>query len=197
VAPAFLLPRCYDLTVHHPRRPSPSRLFRCLAILSLAFAVATLALWGRSWWTRDNLRIGPEWSVIVHSECGRVTLMLTYFPIRRQPWAEWNARGAELPPATLRGLRAWLRYGLMYDEWDMSSDNRRPLMLRSWRVWIPHWFISLLALIVPCWWLWRRVRGRPRAWDCKACGYDLSGTAEGAACPECGAERVARRRVAP
>jgi hypothetical protein len=51
---------------------------------------------------------------------------------------------------------------------------------------VPHWFVALLAAILPVRWAWRRLaaRRRKRAGCCSRCGYDLRATP--ARCPECG-----------
>ncbi len=69
----------------------------------------------------------------------------------------------------------------------------------SWIEWrfilrMPHWFVVLLAAILPAWrfggFARRRRRYRLEHGLCVHCGYDLRGTPE--RCPECGTPAPAR-----
>ena len=57
---------------------------------------------------------------------------------------------------------------------------------------LPVWFMMLLLSLSPilAFWRWRRRRGwrghDGKAQPCSKCGYDLRGSEEGTACPECG-----------
>lgn len=56
----------------------------------------------------------------------------------------------------------------------------------TYGVFIPHWLLAILMLILPVVWLIRRRRKHdPDAVPCAKCGYDLRGS-PGGACPECG-----------
>lgn len=87
------------------------------------------------------------------------------------------------------GARGWLRIG----------DHRLPV-----RPYIPGFLVDTLVYALPCWIL-LAAPGFARGWlrrrrnRCVACGYDLRGLGDVAACPECGQtkQRAARREPAP
>jgi hypothetical protein len=60
---------------------------------------------------------------------------------------------------------------------------------------VPLW-APFLGFTMPAGLLWRARAGRARS-DCRGCGYDLRGLAEGAVCPECGKGRGAVGAGAP
>ena len=67
-----------------------------------------------------------------------------------------------------------------------SSFGRVQVQLPLWLFALPTWLITFVQ--------WRRSRLNRAAHQCKKCGYDLSGSPDGAMqCPECGSAVVPQR----
>ena len=149
------------------------RVFNLAAALSLMLCLATVALWVRSYWVRDDVmyRSVNVWSVI--GQCRFVTAsprtgfrweMDTNVP-RKEDYSHYAA-------------------------FSFERDGGRPHLC------VPHWFVACLFAAVPTAWvsLYARRRHLLACGRCAACGYDLRATPE--RCPECGAAPHAPTAVA-
>ena len=91
-----------------------------------------------------------------------------------------------------RGGSFWWRHGFRF-EWPRWHATPQGYHLGRYTLAAfsaPHWFFFLLFTILPCLWLFRRLRSflhRSRAGLCPICGYDLRASPD--QCPECGAAR--------
>jgi hypothetical protein len=171
------------------------RLFAGLTILSLILCLATVGLWGRSYWRLHGFypaihRPQAVQAIGVQSDFGELA-----FSVRQRPSdSSFAKQGVEFQyfvyPAdsngTFRAVSSWpfwrstRFYGFGYGSFDYpDTDSGRA-------IWFPHWFPALLFAILPAMRLRAilRARRRNRAGLCPHCGYDLCATPE--RCPECG-----------
>ncbi len=189
-----------------------------LAGLSLAILLAMIILWVRSAAHNDELSCsrwqitgtrGRQRTLILLSRDGQISIdgrrgqgVLNagqhWFPT--QPTG-WSVQPASSPIAQGK-LVAASRLPLRGFSYQSTGPHKLTSARGTWTQWnlvlaVPHWFIILLAAILPAWrfggWTWRRRRRRRCAGLCPACGYDLRATpnANGpllAQCPECGRE---------
>jgi hypothetical protein len=112
-----------------------------------------------------------------------------------------SARRTHLGPLDMRFAGGQTEFSWMF--WIMPSLNAAPTLAEMCprhalgfglgadlfgnpRVVIPHWFIAVISMLLPAWWLLRRHRAKraARMGVCPSCGYDLRATPE--RCPECG-----------
>jgi hypothetical protein len=150
------------------------RLLNLAAAGSLALCVATAAL-SLSTWQADALLAQP---------------------VHVGPLAVRSAHGESefscLPPGAFAVSRLFLVYPSEPTlanacRWHVLGFGLGVDLFGSHRVVVPHWFIALITMVLPAWWLLRRHRAHraARLGICRSCGYDLRATP--ARCPECGA----------
>jgi hypothetical protein len=184
------------------------RLLNLLTLLSLMLCVAVAVLWVRAHSTTNALRIahwsvGPSsgrwWSVHLETQRGGVVVTLivhheTFAPgeaaAMGPPGGGWDhefeSSGPTAPPS--RG-RWWGRLGFHFAR-DGRFANLSPTRTAGgtdWQLWLPHWFLALLLVLLPAARLsslYRARRRRARVGLCPSCGYDLRATP--GRCPECG-----------
>ncbi|GMU84288.1 MAG: hypothetical protein AMXMBFR47_41580 [Planctomycetota bacterium] len=115
---------------------------------------------------------------ITGNEADRIAL-LDYHDTPRGVSIDWGigSRGIwgdtwreHLRALGLTGLRTW------------STPAYNSVGLET--IYLPFW-MPLLAIGGPTFWLWLRRRGTSGSGACEACGYDLTGNLSGQ-CPECG-----------
>jgi hypothetical protein len=144
-------------------------LFNIAAGVSLLVCMVTAVLWVRSYWIVDSLQ---------HSDRRRYAEMVSLY-------GTVSLQTSSLPqlPTTLDVSIQWLHESA-------GADYR---VMRSFyfahdgytaTVAVPHWFMLMLALLLPIAWT-IKFRRRHRPGQCRICGYDLRATPD--RCPECGA----------
>lgn len=111
--------------------------------------------------------------------------------LKSPKWGSINLEGYTIEaPATGSPAVDWKMLGFRYvrnNAWipiaQLSWDYP---VARSMAVFVPHWAIALLLVILPAIWLPRELRRRRRLRHglCVKCGYDLR--ASPTRCPECG-----------
>ena len=143
-------------------------LINAATALSLLLALATAALWVRSYRTCDQI-----WtSHLVASESGAV-----YF-----------ASSVRHPGYPIRDSFDAGKLGVIEEEMSDHVRRLRPVRVMHqnfrWVVIVTHWFLVLTFAALPAYRLARRMRRRHPPGRCRACGYDLRATPE--RCPECG-----------
>ena len=155
------------------------RLFNAVCLLSLVLAVAVAALWARSvWWATDHVWYQESQDSIIlgaGSHSGLVYVERSFVGV---------GAGSSL-------------YG--YEARQPADTVKWSLRLRWWPgdasviVWLPHWLLVGLALLLPVGWLVRReLMTQSLRLQCPRCGYDLRGSS-GGACPECGEATASTR----
>ena len=156
------------------------RTFTALSVLSLLLCLATLGLWGRSYFRADHVsytgaaRPGQERCVAVSARGRFHAARVTYFVYQPPGW-KWasapdRAITIEDPSGPLAGI------GISLHPRSVTCPYALPAF-------------TLAILSTP--WVHTRIRHaiqrrRVRAGHCPTCGYDLRATPE--RCPECGAE---------
>ena len=166
------------------------RLFNFMAGVSLLLSVATVALWARSYWHLDDVRLfpNPQRFWLLRSADGRLHL--------QQTWASgpfWQGFRTEyvsgqLGSAVYSNLPfQWRIAGFGYGQLTVPSGTNLTLTAHVYLM--PHAFAAMVFAIVPALWLGARLRHRTRrarlAADlCARCGYDLRASSE--RCPQCG-----------
>jgi hypothetical protein len=172
-----------------------------LTILSLLIMLATAAVWIRSYWVRDHLywlrSPTPDRSTdttliwargyvaVTHTVTIQTFTVTTSFPgaeLRSPPVNRWQWE-SQTPTWGAEDGKAINAIGFGFGKVDGGFSA--PTYGTHRYVWMPCWFIELLAMILPAVWLYRwRRRRRIRPGYCRTCGYDLRATP--GRCPECG-----------
>jgi hypothetical protein len=148
------------------------RLLNVATVISLALLVATAAIsfstMSKDVFSAHFMRWGP-------------LLMRTAGGQTEFGWTPPGTSAAvsflfSMPPPTLAELctRHAFGFGMGMDPFGNGA------------VVIPHWFIAIVSLLLPAWWLVSRHRTKRaiRMGRCPTCGYDLRATPD--RCPECG-----------
>jgi hypothetical protein len=185
-----------------PMRRS-QRVLTCAAAICLALALATCALWVRSFRRTDYLRFGgPARPFVVWSAGGRLVANAgaahesgrtgwqwrTYREYDDNPWERY------IPGVAARKL-AWGDFGYVQGSYPVTgAPAGRPARERFRMIVFPGWLPAILLALLPAWWFprrWREFRARWRAGRnvCARCAYDLRGNTSGV-CPECGTPAV-------
>jgi hypothetical protein len=184
-------------------------MWNILCAFSLLLWVATVGLWLRSHWIDDLWVIpSPATYSAVRSVRGNLELICTNGTGTRSPPKrlglgsfDMDAEGAYpmlIPTIHHQPPSAACRFGIIGVELDSyimplkSRHQPRPVLLkysgayRGYRLFIPHWLLALLYLVMPLGWFKGaiRQRRRPKLGLCQKCGYDLRASPE--RCPECG-----------
>ena len=134
---------------------------RCSGVrAALAATILLTAVWAASAWCTALI----AWrGLLAGVEDGRIGIA----------WP-WPGEGVE----TRTEVRRWRA---PVQRWGFQVDLDAPYRVVAGPLWMPALGAAGLLLVA-----WKRSRcSRPPA-GCPACGYDLSGLAPGAACPECG-----------
>jgi hypothetical protein len=184
------------------------RLFTLLSASSLLLCVATCAMWMRSYWTSDQVRLTGDREIDLQTVRGR--LIVAYESKFAGQSGNYNFRDV------LPGDRLWLSHNNTLSErstwmveqfhrpatlgspfrsvlgfaW-MSEDVTRPegrfYRVRDvvWILQIPCWALAGLFALAPSLYVRARYLRRPVEFStCQTCGYDLRATPD--RCPECG-----------
>ncbi len=186
------------------------RIVRRILVGASSFCLATLALWGRSYFKSDSIdrfrRDAGGPGTYHDSTDAFATYGLFgagYLRMHHPTTQEWPAsphwRFNTTPAAPLAWERRWWVLG--FSHWRVKfPPNAAHSGMYVVGFSIPHWFIALLFGVAPGmsarrWWLARRRRRRLLAGLCANCGYDVR--AGGERCPECGTaiERIASPSV--
>jgi uncharacterized membrane protein len=185
--------------------------FNLAAALSLLLCLTTLALWLRSGWRTEYVQYcaravdgrrsqPPAYARVFKAGSCDGVLWLEWWPAERmfaEPWYTpgWSYGTEPGGGSGLRGLIVpdgdWWAWN---KPWAFAVTSGFPPIEGTFRV---SWLAYVLAFaILPTVWLlrYRRKRRRRRLGLCDACGYDLRESPE--RCPECGAMKPARWRVA-
>ena len=165
--------------------PVRRRLFTLASALSLLLCAVVCVLWVRSYWRQDYVgydlrgeqngidRIvwSSNWGWMWVVRCRDDTL-LSSLPTHDFYWDSAKA---------LRSLVESQGFAVDW-EWQVTGTTG------PWEVgvYLPHWFVALLAAVPPVAWQIsaRRRRHMLAPGLCPACGYDLRATPD--RCPECG-----------
>ena len=186
------------------RRP-----LRFISAISLLIFVLILALWVRSNWVLDEFSeiicVGSnQISFDLQSGRGELWLSFSTHPIRPSKWRisrpSWFH---ESDPFRLLFFLVGTPRGVRYHGWYCSgfgaaSYQNTSFLVNAGQVQLlagtllnvellsPHWFIALLASLLPLRWAVVRTRSRRMrdAAQCVQCGYDLRASPD--RCPECG-----------
>lgn len=183
------------------------RLYSLLALLLLCFGLGAGMLWVRSYWVRDELIWQSGWirtyspevlryrMIILSSDHGELRCYRVEksdntpapYPVEKSSDQDVGWHYASTQPSTsARAKSLWNRLGFGFrsngtSEWGFISER--------WLLWIPHWFVCFLTMLVvgPLLFLRHkqgRIAARRAANLCNVCGYDLRASAD--RCPECG-----------
>jgi hypothetical protein len=155
-------PRPLPRMRERPVRTMARFLFTAATVLSAALCLATLVLWMHRYPRGDFCRLvncnGGFWYARSSRGFLHVGRMLYVFP-------------PTIPDTFLT------RHGFIW-------FSQGGVFLTA----LPHWFVTLVASVLPVAALTRRLRHRPIPGTCPACGYDLRATPT--RCPECGTAKA-------
>jgi hypothetical protein len=173
---------CYDLIVRR-------WIFNLAATTSLAFCLAIIALWLRSYWRADTVSLfpSPQRHWIVRSAAGRM---------HGQQWLATNSLWEGVPNNYSSGAvssfggylpMAGQFAGFGYHHGTGPFPGTTIGGVDS--VLIPHAFFAAIFALLPGLWLRsamrrRAIAARVKAHLCLDCGYDLRASKD--RCPECG-----------
>ncbi len=174
-------------------------LFTIFSAVSLLMCVAVCALWVRSYWVNDELRVGWDYVQIpgrrtarggfvmsaevyrmafARSDRGVLTASLSNPAGTRQGGDAPKLRWTSFPHKDSRPTREW--FAVQGPTWPYRRLKQFPPNLR---IETAHVVPAVITGVLPIYWLFR-ARGRSRAGHCRSCGYDLRASPE--RCPECG-----------
>jgi hypothetical protein len=178
-APAAAL--CKVRYTHCGMRRVTRHLFTLSSAVSLLLCVATAVLFVHSGFRYVYLSVGAT-PAHVHWELGS-TRGRIYFARVADPNGFRNLPGWRLGGGPGAGPAAWSWRLGGFDAYHRASPPQGP-DFRQYVV--PHYFLALVALVLPVrWWTSRRASSPGL---CPACGYDLRASPE--RCPECGTAAV-------
>lgn len=190
------------------------RVFNILSALSLLLFVGVVVLWVRSFWMYefvDCYRLDKSGQPVSHCFIspahGRIRWSLNgcenpsseqterKFSWTFMPWKE-VLQNTSINPALVPKLTDSSCWRFDWQTWrGMTPAGKAAFGVE---VWVPCWFLALLTMGLPLWWLkqalHRRRRRRSAALGlCQQCGYDLRASKE--RCPECGTPNPANREA--
>jgi hypothetical protein len=162
-----------------PVRRLPRILLNVATALSLLLALATVALWVRSYSVYDQfgVQVGQLSPRVSTTPGGLALLVVTMSPEEAAASDRWwwstDAIDSVSPwPGSTLGFK--------YENLQIATRTLRGVI-------IPGWFALLVMALLPAYRLARRMCRRPKLGHCRHCGYDLRATPE--RCPECGTEQ--------
>jgi hypothetical protein len=190
-------------------RPAVKRRLLTLAAAgSMLLCAATIALWWRSYQRCDSVYYYRVYgangrSHRIHNQRGTLVLVVASGKATRpndgsRVDREWSYDAHDASPPLLWEMRdpftpphitssGWfLGFGwYLVTEWGAGETFDA--------VAVPHWFLALLAAIIPALRLRAELRShrQRRIGRCRQCGYDLRATSD--RCPECGAVPASAR----
>jgi hypothetical protein len=188
------------------RRRAARGLFTLASALSLLLAVATMAIWVRSYRAPDLWQAQRYRSYDVSSSGGKVTFEIdsqygfeekpefadgvstvqTSWPLAISP--RWVFTHAAVDPASVRRDDSFEfrvgRLGSASAAGDWGDYNGTKTLESFIR--FPCWLAAIVFLLLPTFWMGAAVgqRSRTRRGCCSRCGYDLRASKD--RCPECG-----------
>ena len=173
------------------------RLFAVVSAISLLACVGTLALWVRSYWQYDEIRLyeGRE-TQLVQSSAG--TIEFSSYSGLVPNWLGPSGWFTYSSPYSLIDNffgTHFAGFGVSYEGSATFSGYvhpEHPLYGRSWtaavrRIAAPYWAAVVVTIALPLRWVmldWQR-RKNLDAQHCSSCLYNLTGNTSGV-CPECG-----------
>ena len=174
------------------------RLFTILSILSLLLCAAMLTSWVRSYWVGDQwiwsdgadrpphvYRMGHRYVVtLVRGHLYVMHDTSWWFPPQFR-YIQVDNLAAALPPSVARRSVLGFEWAEYTGTPGPSSVFMPPFLLYR-IIGVPHWFLAVCAVLLPCPFLigrWR-LHCRLRQGLCPICGYDLRASKN--RCPECG-----------
>jgi hypothetical protein len=158
------------------------RLFTLASLLSLLLFVATVVVWVRSYLQFTSVSRYTSglavYLTVSNGKCfvSRDTGTGAWNYLKA---AEWNFENAPLNGETVDTGPSFFGF-----EWRHTESNGSGWQNTSIEVATPLWAITVLASLLPSYWVIARVL-RHRVGRCIACGYSLTGNTSGT-CPECG-----------
>jgi hypothetical protein len=166
------------------------RLVTLAAAISMVLCMATLTMWGLSYWRFQGIiYYEADRGRGIQNVFGEVQIVTVRFralgvvPPEKLGWSFENREADEALKLSPVLEEAKSLFGFAFASVDHPPDYR----LRA--IAIPHWFLALLFTILPAIRLRIAVRSRQSTGHCPQCGYDLRATPE--RCPECGAKPAA------
>jgi hypothetical protein len=175
------------------------RWFSVLTVISVGVWVALAVSWIRSYRVSDQFILQIHYNrggartfgfVTNHTGRGIVTVEWGQYPLSggQQQAYEKSPTGlyfvsrrdpVDYPARSSRGGQRSYWGGFGFGHYPSA-------VLSTHAVFVPHWFLMLLASVLPTRWLMRyeQHRRRIRRGLCLKCGYDLRASSE--RCPECG-----------
>ena len=172
--------------------------FNIAATLSLLLAIASAAMWIRSYHTRDIVNFGRSGgnNHTVQSILGRLHLLSSlsggrvssdtfYSSDRLSPQAMWNGGMSGYPTQVVWHFGCVWQTFNEYHTWRNLGAQAFTTQHRV--IIVPYRWLTLVFAILPAWraiQFFRRRRHATPSPLCAACGYDLRATPD--RCPECG-----------
>lgn len=156
-----------------------------MAIKSVVLGLFILVMWGRSYFVADTVSRGSETQFVsLSSAKGVVITRFVHDGLPTKMAMAWKMQASGDPAAVIKasslGSSPWNRAGFGY------SSMRTPGTLTV-DIFLPHWFVFLLAMPSAVIWVTRRLLGMQteaiEAW-CPACAMNVSAKAN--RCPQCG-----------
>lgn len=165
-------------------------LFNLLALLSLLVCIASLALWARSYWFRDEIALsrGRCLVTLASGGSGCDVEWTTDWPGNPAIGPLHRSRRIASHPmsARARPIRSLWNFSYQTSITGVGPDDGTPgIPTRFHRLAAPLWLVTLITAALPAHRLrQRRSRARRRKLGlCVQCGYDLRSSKD--RCPEC------------
>jgi hypothetical protein len=164
-------------------------LFTFASLLSLLMCLATVVLWVRSHYVRDDVFwVNSEMGLGVSCGLGHLYFWqastLPPTPPHSFPW-EFHHE-VKRPARSVLSLLPTMRHvsvGGVALQWGRGPES-------DWgyyhhELFAPAWLVFVTSVFLPSRWAWIRWQFRNRECRCPTCSYNLTGNTSGV-CPECG-----------
>lgn len=169
------------------------RLFAGVSVLALILCLAMVGLWVRSYWVADAFSYSQsQWSVFMESGGGQFRFEhVQAMPERDYVGYSGFSHSTDRADGPIRLGQRMPGSRSHFDRWGFWIVTGERWGDYHYSAFVPAWFVLMLLLSAPAYWLLgprRQLKRWRKLGRCERCGYDLRASPE--RCPECGMMRA-------